>query len=384
MRTKNVLVVLQPSVIDYEKKVYSHRDSGVSIEYWIQTFIGPKYNWVTMVPKSNEGYSSWFNKTGVAYEWDYPLDLMKVRLEIDIHQIPKAAYSIIRNNIPERAPAIKELYHDVPLVYANYFVDTPTHPKSAGKLYPLQLNGALASDILTFTTEIIREDFLASAPEGVRKVLENKPTYILDLGFPAKEIEDFDENSYNFKYKYDEELPIVFFPNRITKPDYTNFEVFAKAIMEIEKKYPDLKFNLFIANPTGKYYTPEDFSKMFRNYIPTKGLEREEYLYLIKKAHCVVTLFLDELYGGCANVESIYAGAYPIMPKINEYKNRAPEDYPFFVKPDLSDLAEIIYNCIKTPKDFSLIKWMKQNVYNRSSLEKAALIIDEIIRKHSI
>lgn len=388
---KKILTILQPSVIDYERKVYSHRDSGIGVQLGMLRKIGSKYRWVHVLPKLTDGYHTQFEKYGYVYQWDYPLNTYEARFKVDINSIPKMDYDFIQNNIPEKAKEIKTIYYDVPLMYANYFIDTPTYPKTQGaSLYPKQLEGAISSDILTFTTESIREDFIQNAPKTTREILENKPTYILDVGFSAFEIDSFDENKFNFKYQYDESLPIVFFPNRISKPDYTNFEKFAKAIQIIESKYPDFKFNLFIANPSGKYYTKEDFKSMFKNYISTDLLSREEYLYILKKAHCVITLFLYELYGGCANTEAIYAGTYPIMPKVFEYAKRAPEDYPFFVnlksgsfEIDEEDLANKIYDCLNSQKDQNLINWMRKNIYEKSSLEKAAKVLDLIIQKHS-
>ena len=86
---------------------------------------------------------------------------------------------------------------------------------------------------------------------------------------------------------------------------------------------------------------------------------------------------LEEMYGGCSNVEGIYCKNFPIMPEVNEYKNRASGGM-YFVKPDLSNLGEKldgILNYIQSmdPKVQQMVqKQMAETVYDQSSFEEVS------------
>lgn len=381
-----ILNILQPSVVYNDK--YVDRDSNVQMYSTVHKTLSKNKDfelYLTIPKKHNYDLNSLFPNTNFI-EIDYDLNPYNYRLNLDINQILKQKYSIILNNIPEITFKLKKLYYDIPIVFFCYFLDTPTYPKTNyNVLWPYQLSGMLLSNILTFTSKSTFIDVVKNIVNTkIYDIFLKKPKYILDFGFSKNELNQIKEIEH---LKFIKNYKILFFPNRITKPDYTNFEIFKNTILELKDILIKNNYKIIIANPSEKYYKKEDFKKIFSDlYIPIGPFERNEYLYVLQNSTIVFSLFVNELYGGCSNTEAIYLKKLTLMPYINEYKERAfRRKMKFFTKKDFSDIKNVLKFLIENPNYAENFRnLMSKHIEKQSSIENQSLILEKIIYKYGV
>lgn len=263
----------------------------------------------------------------------------------------------------------------VPVIQCCYWLDLPHiyEGKIAEELsYELrQLDGALAADAVVFTCQSAKEGFFDNLKElgGFNGEYIEKKSTIWDFGFSAEEIEQGEQDISFDKCTF-------LFPNRLSDNGYTHFQTFIDAANILWQRRKD--FQVVFTNPSQRIPWSELKQRVKPLYIVKESqLTRTEYVATLWKTHVVVSLFLTERYGGCANVEAMYAQNLPIMPKVHEYARRAPNDYPLFVPMRAGaamnpwDLANTMAYAIDHYDDIVQKHGdaMREHVYHQSSFE---------------
>lgn len=295
-------------------------------------------------------------------------------------------YDVIINNIIELNRNIKTVLFSLnntttKTIVGNYWIDCPEIneekvPKSISYDWR-QIDGAECADLVSFTCESTKKAFtnnsyLKIGSTKTHRIIDKST--IWDFGFSAFELDQVIAPP-----KFDK-VTIVF-PNRLSGINYTHHEEFIQVVNSIYKKRQD--FQVVFTNPSQKV----SWEYLEQNVAPLKiyskdTLNREKYIQLLKSSDIIISLYTIERYGGCANVEGIYCGLYPVVTDYGEYINRIQSSHPL-VKIDLSNLEEIIEHsidtCRKEPLD--LCGWRRAKVYLASSYETvSSMVIADIER----
>jgi len=383
-----ILYVLQPSVTNRDGK-YVAADSNVEMMKHVikEILLYRKWEFDVLVPKReslNFSFEEIINSKRVNFvEWDYPENPVKGRFHFNSKQLPRKDYDVLWNNISELTKNFR-VFYDLPIINCNYFLDTPDYSiaKSSAYTYFLrQVEGALAADLVPFTCFSTRKRFLNQVSKYLNlkfaEKIRNKST-IWDFGVSTAEL--------NGKKSKKNREKIITFPNRITQnPDYTNFLPFLRAIKKLRKMREDFKVQVF--NPSYKYYSNIDLSKIMPNYFRMPSFpnspNREEYIKGLWNSWIGVTLFLREAYGGICHRELIVCDNLVITPKVNEYLYHQGEHYPFYCKSDFSDLHEVMNHALYlTQKEINkIMQNVKSSVINNSSYERVIPRVIEDIEK---
>jgi hypothetical protein len=294
-------------------------------------------------------------------------------------------YDIVWNNIIELSRNIKTILWanklKAKLISCNYWIDCPTIGEAkidTSISYDFrQIDGAECSDLVPFTCESTREAFINNAVVRgnilTAYAIKEKST-IWDFGFSQKELDTY-YTSLKFPKK------TIVFPNRLSGINYTHHEEFIIAVNDLYRERQD--FQVMFCNPSQKYSWEWLMGNVKPFYLYSSSpLSREAYITLLWRSHIVMSLYTIERYGGCSNVEAIYCGCIPIMPKFGEYGKRAPKDY-LFVKSDLSNLKTVInvyLNILKTDEIQKEWLHMRQHVLQHSAYEQVGQrVIDDIL-----
>lgn len=277
---------------------------------------------------------------------------------------------------------------NVPIVSYNHFIDNPSEPKVPKEVqyWYAQVAGALAADLNAFTCRSTFDAFYKDLPiDFTQKVfteLMAKST-VWDDGFSMGDVQDKWDVDLDAKLLQHNEA-LIFFPNRISQyADYTNSQVFIKAINELYKIRQD--FSVIFGNPSQKTSNKE-IAAMCPNTLILSDTEfkREQYRAILKNIDIHAGLYFDDKYGGCSWRECAYAGSLPISPSVYEYKWHGEAiGYPYLCKPDFSDLVSQLSNLIDCvshrPEEASMLSdKLKDRVIRECSYEHTInkLIID--------
>lgn len=241
-------------------------------------------------------------------------------------------------------------------IVQNHFVDdliTPKFPSDVS-MWHGQVEAALRADHNVFFTEHLLDDMTTSMWQhynqvAIKQVTEK--TLIWKGCYSSTETQQKVDVS---KCRFDPFLlnrefidkVIVLVPNRVggmgRSSDYTNaghflFEV-ANAVFERRQD-----FIVIAGNPNQKF-SNDELSKMCKplvNLVPDT-FTRDEYHALARMADINVGLYNKDTHGGTAWRECIDLGCLPLSNDMHEYKYFFDKvDYPFRVKNDLSDCAEV-------------------------------------------
>jgi len=390
----NILYILQQSIYNKNKKWISS-DSNIQMMRGILSELIEKTDWnfyVLIAELENfadiKDYKEIFDNERVHFiPYKFPVDAFLLRqhfntTEFDLlfrYGLPKI--DIIWNNIAEISRNIKtylkfNVKDNIKLITCCYWLDTPMI-KGQNKVdidisYDWrQFDGFECSDLCVFTCKSTFNAFLNNAKLKFNnkfiKKIANKST-IWDFGYSIKEL-----NQYKVSNVF--EKPTIMFLNRLSEINYTKHMEFIKAINRLAKKRSD--FQVVFTNPSMKVDF-EELNKSVSNIFlySTKPLNREQYIKLLWGGVISVHLYTKELYGGCASREAIECNNIIVTPKVFEYRQILGENYPFYVKPGISeeykDLDKILNKALDGYKNFIKSNKFKQILErNRnSSFEK--------------
>ena len=294
-------------------------------------------------------------------------------------------YDVVVNNIIELTRNIKTVLYDnklkAKIIVGNYWMDCPEIgenkvPKEISYDWR-QIDGAECADLVTFTCYSTKRIFLKNletkfnAPK-CSTIIQMKST-IWNFGFSAEELD-----RYKTTEKFDR-LTVVF-PNRLSGINYTHHKEFIQIVNELYNE--GYNFQVVFTNPSGKV-SWEELKNLVKplKIISEKPLNRKEYIELLWMSDIVVSLYTIERYGGCANVEAIYCGNYPVMTKFGEYLTRVPPEFDNFVEVDLSNLKEVLKKVLTTKVDPNFYARIKENITSTSSYERVSRrVISDIER----
>jgi len=249
--------------------------------------------------------------------------------------------------------------HKQPKFICNsHFIDNPENPKVPKEIsyWYSQVSAAKSADLNTFQCQAAQDIFFSSMSIDFTNHFINiirKKSVPWDEGFSLDEIMT-EPNMDNVSFELPIDKTIVFFPNRISQySDYTNAYKFMNSANELYKNRQD--FVVIFGNPSQKIPNYKLLELCKPTFFTKEGsLTRDEYLYVIQNSNVNVALYLDDSYGGCANVECIAAGCVPVSPYVNNYKKYFDlAEYPYSVKTDLSDLTEKLSEIINFSIDIS-------------------------------
>lgn len=261
------------------------------------------------------------------------------------------------NNIPEQTAnymsylrhpkAEVETPENLFIVNCCYFLDSPLHAKTAPESRDYkkmsanwwrQVEGALRADIAGFCCDGNLNQFMEGASythtDHIVQQLTKK-AHVFRFGYSPTELSAAVEVGWdrldNNMYAAGKEL--IVFPNRITTPDYTNFELFAEAMRILSNLRDDFVWTA--TNPGQKYIKNADMvnNKDYPNYFFTSdyNLDRVQYASLLAHATIHCSLFVEEANGGCACREAMHCKSLPVMPFANEYTRLATAHYPGYI-----------------------------------------------------
>lgn len=343
-----ILYILQQSIIDNDGK-WLTADSNVNMfaglmrawstyedfaDYSIDVVIAPLSDFADI--STYEEICPYPNVSFIQHKF-YPNAMMN-RFNYDANfwtsLIGNVGYDAVINCITEMSHALRVAIEmtkvDAKLVTQCFWLDAPYsgHPK-ADENFALawaQMNGMLVSDLCVFTCESTKASFFANGYAMVQPwvlhEIRDKST-IWDFGYSDDEI----VGKLRGRVKFGKDVARIGFLNRITKPDYTNFEVFTKALryLELDPAYQN-RFEVVATNPSKRLdeYELDSVIPNFVSYMGGKPLNRDEYIELLGSCQITVHLFEDELYGGCALRESIAAGNMIVTVDVHEQGTLVP------------------------------------------------------------
>lgn len=162
-------------------------------------------------------------------------------------------------------------------------------------------------------------------------------------------------------YKIDDSKKIITFPGRLSKGEEsrTNYDKFIEAINKLREIRQD--FEVYFTDPNNSI-NPH-FIKT-RDWIKTINKDRKEFKNLLNKTDIIVSLMNIQGFGGISIREALQYGCLPILPYVHEYKRMQANDFPGFIKGELTieSLVEklnwALDNCWE--EDFNRMKYAEQ------------------------
>ena len=350
-----------------------------------------------------DGYDILFEphlRSRIAYITHYiPISPVTSRFHFDIEELMKhrSIFSEIDVMINDENTLTKNwnVFFDlignfVPIISTNYFLDSPIAEKVKPRIryYERQMKSFINSDIAAFQCEAGRIEAFEAFEELFKSTDLIKNWSVWGVGVHAGEI---------LKAKKDPseafETPTVYFGNRITETAgrYTNYDKFAEAIGKVFMKYPELKFEAVMLNPTRKASNEqlELINRLSRGKVRVMSndekFSREDYLDFINRSHVSVNLFVTEVHGGVTHAEAMLAGNVIVCPNINNYKTKFDRwsGYPFLVEDvdhttnriNTDELAERIHDALLIKRDDGIRQKLIDLAYETESYEMAAVRI---------
>lgn len=251
----------------------------------------------------------------------------------------------------------------------SHFIDNPSCPKFPveASLWHGQVEAAIRSDYNFWQCKSALDIFLWEMGRDYSKdLLEDvsEKSAPWDDGYSSEEINS-PVNMMNLTFNPHEFLGasmgkvVLFVPNRIgdgkRSSDYTNCGKFMFEFLPRLKALRD-DFIVVCGNPNQKISNDELDNLCGRNgYLKlTEGaFNRDEYKFVARNSHIVVSLYNADSYGGTSNRECIDLGLAPLMLDNYEYASIAKKaKYDVgLAKSDLSDLVEVTSRLIDQFKD---------------------------------
>lgn len=140
----------------------------------------------------------------------------------------------------------------------------------------------------------------------------------------------YDAERLNVQPAHDKAVDVLFV-QRCSSTNYTKHVEFLQAM----ESYKHLKVAF------------TDVTKYLRNIRPELCYTSPETYNTVMRSSKVVVALNDDGFGGQAVVEAIACGCIPVLldaPCYRELVDGHPGGWPYFVKPDLTNLGEVIYN----------------------------------------
>jgi hypothetical protein len=284
-------------------------------------------------------------------EYPFPVNAFTNRYNFNARQfgavLDDVKPDVVWNNICELTRNMKTVARqqkqNPKFITSNYWMDCPFIGEGKTdediSYFWRQFDGFECSDLSTFTCESTKDAFFKNARLAVTEPhlvkIENR-SVIFDFGYSVKEMESGP--------LVRGESPIVGFLNRLSGINYTHHDEFIAAMNKI-----DTECRVFFSNPSMKANPDELISRIPNHEVLAfkRTLSRRGYVDMLNTMDISVHLYTLERYGGCAVREAIEAKNIIIAPRVHEYARILGSDYKFYVKNDLSDLAEVIDRAIK-------------------------------------
>jgi glycosyltransferase involved in cell wall biosynthesis len=252
-----------------------------------------------------------------------------------------AEYDMIINNSPELTKNIYAAYYHKhrkfpKIITLNHFLDFPSEGKIPFRMsyFPRQVESVEISNKTVFLCQPTIDKFIEES--GIR--------YDYALWRMT-----FSTNELNSLLGDNEKYPVktIIFPNRISKTNHSNHEAFIDAINKLAKIRQD--FEVVFCNITKAYTDQEliDRTPLSRCFGTQS---REAWLNEASKCHIAFSS-INDMHGGLSIREAIYAGCMPVVPERDDYLYIVPDDFQYFVKPDLSNLVEVFNQILDAPYD---------------------------------
>lgn len=386
MKQQRVLYVLQQSIFHDGKWISA--DSNINMMIGVITELLNQTEWEFMIVVGSpfediNHLQDIFSHPRVKYhimKWPVNAVLPRYTFYTEEWEILFKTFqpTILWNNIPELTRNFRALIscmdYRALLIHCNYWMDTPLVDEVAKVderySYELrQIDGALSADIVAFTCESTKAAFFSNFGMRINTLdllgeIEKK-SVIWDFGFSMNELLQYKDNPYHF------DKPTFVFPNRLSESGYTHYHEF---IDVVNRASTIVDFQVVFTNPSNKVSWEWLEKEVKPLHIIKRGpLTREEYARLLWGADFIVSLYTNERYGGCANVEGIFCNCLPIMPNTFEYEKRAPKGYPLFLEGEIAtiNLLEMITKGVKQHQQIkeAYSEWMVLNIGYRSSFE---------------
>lgn len=262
-------------------------------------------------------------------------------------------------------------------VVHSHFIDNPSCPKFpiAASLWMGQVEAARRADWNFWQCEsalnVFKEEISLEYKEHIVDEVMNKSTP-WDDGYSSEEINspvnldnvriDIERFEKNTKNKI-----ILFVPNRIgdgkRSSDYTNCGHFMfKSLPELRRLRDD--FVVICGNPNQKIPNEELESTCgqhgYLKVVPD-SLNRDEFKWIARNSHIVVSLYNNDVYGGTVSRECIDLGLTPLWLDNYEYQKISKEaDWKILARPDLSDVPQIASDLIDSVRNRKHSFWLSR------------------------
>jgi len=387
----NILYILQQSIYDKKGK-WKTADSNVNMMVGMLKNVlklQPDWNFYILIGRLKDfsdikSYDEIFKHSNVHFiEYDFPVNAFYNRQHFDVKDFEKMwkklpDIDIVWNNITELSRNIKTFLHykkeNPKLITTCYWLDAPEIGQekvpSTISYDWRQFDGFECSDLAVFTCESTFKAWKKNAKNKFKKKYVDRiidKSTIWDFGFSLEELNENVDESQSFDKK------TILFLNRLSEINYTHHNEFIEALKLLKEMRED-DWQVAFTNPSQKISWDELKKEVPNLYVyKEETLDRKEYFQLLHNSDISVHLFKKELYGGCANVESIVSGNIKVMPRIYEYKKRALRDYPGFIKSvepnEIADAINKTLDMIDNKKLEKHIKYSKNYVIKNSSFE---------------
>jgi hypothetical protein len=284
-------------------------------------------------------------------------------------------YDIVYINDPMQFRNYKTLFYlnkqSPRFVVHSHFVDVPSVPKfpTETSLWLGQCEAAIRADFNFWQCDSALKEFEIEARKVFTKeivdsiIAKSKPW---DDGYSVTESNAaplLSEISFDVEKEFHEatrDKVVLFVPNRIggkgRSSDYTNCGKFMFEVLpELWKRRQD--FVVIAGNPNQKFSNKELHSECGKHgylKLTDRAFSRDEYKFIARNSDIVVALYTEDTFGGTASRECIDLGCLPLWVDVNEYSMLSKETkYPYLVKKDLSNLADIASVLIEHCKFYS-------------------------------
>lgn len=370
----NILMVLQQSVYNNKGQWMSLDSNIMMMRGILNQLIKLRPHWrfyVLIAPISDfaniTSYTELIDHPNVEFmPYHFPVDAFLNRQHFNVDSFgavfeeleARGIYAdVVWNNLTEISRNIKTYLHytkrSAKLVTCCYWLDTPeiSSPKVDQRIsYDWrQVDGFECSDLAVFTCESTKVAFVANASKKFSSTVVNNimaKSVVWDFGFSSAELDT--EERHSPRLLPSDGKQSILFLNRMSGINYTHHLEFISAIQKLARERDD--FRVVVANPSQKIdwgWLKQNIPNLY--VIGERPLTRQEYIQLLWEGCISVHLYLDEMYGGCAHRESLYCGNIIVAPKVHEYRRIHGESYPFYVRSDFSNLADIMFMALGVP-----------------------------------
>jgi len=272
-------------------------------------------------------------------------------------------YDLIINNVPELTKNMCALYFymhkKIPkIISINHYIDFPSEAKVKTEFsyFSRQIESCHISSNTVFISQRSKEKF------EIESGIVSDKFKVWRMSFSTDELDSL--LHYNKKFS----IKTIVFPNRISSTGHSSHIFFIDAIKGLLKIRSD--FRVFFSNLT-KEYSNEYIKEMLPVAEFYDGRDREKYLNVLAKCH-IVFAALRDIHGGLSVREAIYSGCIPVIPKRDDYITITPENYEFFVDPNLCDLVSVLNRALDSVYKQEYLDKIKEDSfeYNMTTITK--------------